>query len=184
MIFYQSTTDQITHQQLSDAIFQNSNPVQIKEFRFIGYPDITTLDDALQVIDAKRNTLNHPYQHGFLCIEIQYESTNDAIDPYSLANLIADSTNAFFNYDIFLITLLYQDEQQKLHPIIILSDIERSLDDVNTYHFTPIDLENIITDHLPDYQLDDICYKALYLFKGTATELPWDGVVHISCQIR
>ena len=117
-------------------------------------------------------------------MEIQYKSNNDVHKSYDLTNQIADSINAFFDYnDIFLIALLYQDEQQILHPILILSDIERSLDDVSTYYFSPTDLENIITDRLPDYQLEGIYYKALYLFKGTTVELPYDGIIHISCKI-
>lgn len=186
MVFYQSTMDLITYEQLADAIFQNSNPVQIKEFHFKGYPGITTLNDALQIIDAKRKTLLRPYQHSFLSMEVQYEGNNDVIEPYTLTTQIADSINAFFDYDIFLITLLYQDEQQKLHSVLILSDIEKSSDDVSTNYFSPTDLEKIITDTLPDYQLEDIFYTALYQFNGITAEaeLPYDGIIHISSQIR
>ena len=184
MFFYQQTTDTITQEQLIIAILDNHSLVHFQKLYFKGYPHIQTLPEALQVIDEKRKTLTNPTRHSFLCIEMEYEDIKDNDRRFSLSTHVADSINSFFNNDLFIVSLLYQDEQNISHSLIIISDIEKSLEKTSSFYLETNLLHQIIAGSLADCSIENVCYKSLYLFNGKDAELAYDGVIHVNCLVQ
>lgn len=181
MIFYQTTTDSVSTEQLKEALFRGCHNPQLYYFNFFGFPEINSFDNAYSVIEAKRQTIQNPDDHSFMCLELDYDSTADLSAIITSVNAVANTFNSHYNNDLFLISLVYQDPNDHLRPCVIISDIERSLDISSDTHVSYETVEQIIKDAFPECSSPSITYNALCLFTSKKQALAYDAVIHVLC---
>ena len=68
--------------------------------------------------------------------------------------------------------------------VIILSNIERSLVKPSLKELPPSYLHELIQKALPQYEIGALYQNALYLFSNKDKNIAYDGVFHISCEIK
>lgn len=156
MIFHQTTTQHISTEQLIDALLLKHNPTATLSLHFQNYPHITTLKDALNIIDKKRKSLINSYGHTFLCITLNCKTNRSTDNIIKMTDTVAESINSHFNNDLFIISHIYIDEHQSIHPTIIISNIEQSLSEPSMQELPPDTLHNIIIKSLPDFYIPAI----------------------------
>lgn len=184
MIFYQTTTNNVTLEMLKDFFFKDQTTPHIQEFHFLDFPNIQTLDEALHIIDEKRQTLKNPYQHSFICIKFLFEESILPDIQFFMINSIAETLNTYHDNDLFISTMLYSNDPLHIRNMILLSDIERSLSESSSIHFSYTQLPKIINDTLTGYYVSEIVQNALYLFNGDNTELAYDGIIVLQCDVK
>ncbi len=182
MIFYQTTTDSVSAEQIKEALFHGCRNPQLHYFNFLDFPEIHSFEEAYSVIEAKRQTIQNPDNHSFLCLTLDYDSTKDLSAIISSVNTIANTFNSHYNNDLFLMSLVYQDPNNHLHSCVIISDIERSLNASSDVHVSYENIKEILKDALPECSSPFITYNALYLFAAKEHALAYDGVIHVLCQ--
>lgn len=182
MVFYHQNLSSITPEVLTDTILCNCETPNILYLHFNDTPETATLHDALSIIDKKRECLLNPNRHSFLCLEPVYKKDISPNMMVMAVKHIADVLNAYFNGNLYIISVLYADDDGKIHPLIILSDIERHLQESSQERLLMQDLFHILTELLPEYTIDSLSMDALYLFNGT--DLPYDGIIHMKCYIN
>lgn len=175
------TIPTLTMDLLSDAIFNKNTPNKIHYFNFFNHPEISTLENALLVIDKKRRTLSNPNRHNFLCIEFTQSPNINLMIPVKSLEAVSASINAAFNDDLYIINLIYKDDANILHSVIVLSDIEKSLAKTSDTFLSAEIIHNIIVDALPDYQVESLVSQSIFVFNGETEELPYDGAFHLKC---
>ena len=183
MIFHQITTLTVTPEQLVNLMLCNASASSIQKMYFAGYPDISDITDALRIIESKRTTLDNPTRHSFLCLELRQEDTVSHAEQFNLAKYVADSINHYFDDDLFIMAVFYQDTHNIPHFVVIISDIEKSLSAASSFHLTDDVLYQILADSLPEHTITDFYYSSLYLLNGEANALAYDGVIHVCCRI-
>lgn len=184
MIFYQYTTSAVSVDNIMDTIMKGTPSSSIINLHFYGAPDVNSLEDALFVIDKKRQNLINPHQHSFLVIEpiIYNNSTlNSAIQ--TSANL-AEALNTYFKNDLYILSLIYVDNQKNMHSIVVLSDIEISLPESTQNRLTADMLYDIISSAFLDSNIGSINYDSIYVFNGEDADLEYDGVVHLKFHLE
>lgn len=182
MTVYQQTLSAITPSILENAIFNKRSVSNIQYFYFNGNPNTQTFHDALTTLHSKHKTLSYPDKQSFLCLEIQLRNTADINTASAILNRIADAINTALCHNLLFMTLIYQDDSC-IHPVIVISNIEKSPDMSHNFLLTPDTLMDILSTRLPEYDFKSIAYESLFAFDGSETELAYDGVVHISCQL-
>ena len=181
MIYHQTKTQHISTDQLIDALLLKHNPTATVSLYFENNPHIATLKDAIEIIDKKRKTLSDPFGHTFLCLTLSYESSHSIEAITEMTDTIAHAINNYFGDDLFISSHVYIDENQAIHPTIIISNIERSLSEPSMQELPPNILHNIISKNLPDFYVPAIFRQAVFIFDGAVNALPYKGVVHLIC---
>lgn len=184
MIFYQTTANNVTLEMLKEFFFKDQTTPHIQEFYFLNFPNVQTLDEALHIIDEKRQTLKNPYQHSFICIEFLFDENICSETQFPLINSIAEALNAYYDNDLFISTMLYSNDSLAVRNMILLSDIERSLSESTSVHFPYTQLPQIINDTLTGYYVPEIIQNALYLFNDDNTKPAYDGIIVLQCDVK
>lgn len=184
MIFYQITTTAVTTDQLKDAILRGNKDPQIHYFNFLTFPKSNALDDIFTVVEAKRKTLKNPNLHDFICLELLHDPSTDLKTLIASAEHAADGINHYFGNDLYIATLIYDDNDKRRHTCVIFSDIEKSLHTSSNTYMNSDHLNDILYDALPEYNLGQIYHHAHYLFNHKEKkELAYDGVIHLHCPV-
>lgn len=185
MIFYQFTTNIVTTEQLKDSIFKGNSNHIIQHFDLCNSYGNHTIDDFLCIVESKRETLGNPDGHAFLSLELLPEPTLDMNKLIDLAEQVADAINRYYDYDLYIASLIYDDDDNCRRTVILISDMEKSLSSSSTTTVLSDSLEEILLEALPEYTLEPITYHALYLFNSDSKDtLPYDGVIHLQCPIQ
>ena len=92
------------------------------------------------------------------------------------------STHIFYD-DLFIIAITYKDTSERLHSLICISDIEKSLDRSSDTHLSMDTLFQIIMDTLLQYTIGLVTYDAIYLFSGQYCALGYDAIYHYGIEI-
>lgn len=179
MIFYQTTTQTVNNELLLDALLLHCKKPDIINLNFIGYPNVQTLEEALSIIETKRLKLHNPYNHNFLCIHIRYIPNIVSEDAVEYTNKVANSLSKHFHNDLYIISLVYRDDSGILHSVIIISDIEKSLDMSTMNYLEPIEVQSIFANALQNFYISPAAHRALFSFNGIDSELAYDGVFHV-----
>ena len=184
MIFYQINTTAVTTDQLKDAIFRGSRDPKIHYFNFLTFPRSKSIDDVFALVESKRKTLSNPNLHNFMCLELLHDSSTDMKTLITSAEHAADGINYYFENDLYIAVLIYDDEDNCCHTCIIFSDIEKSLYASSSARVSTENLNDILYEALPEYNLGHVFYKILYQFNHEEKkELTYDGVIHLQCPI-
>ena len=184
MIFYQINTTKVTTDQLKNAIFCGTKDPRIHYFYFLTFPKTKSIEDVFAVVEAKRMTLKNPDLHDFMCLELLHDSSTALNTLIASVETAANSINHYFGNDLYIATLVYDEEEDRRHTCIVISDIEKSLYTSSDTHVNSETLNEILYDALPEYNLGPIYHNALYLFNHEGNEaLAYDGVIHLHCPI-
>ena len=184
MIFYQYTTSTVSIDNIMDTIMKGTPSSSIIDLHFYGSPNVNSLEDALFVIDKKRQNLINPYQHSFLVIEPIFFSNPSRNSALRTSNDLEEALNTYFKNDLYILSLVYLDNQKNMHSIVVLSDIEISLPESTQNRLTADILYDIILSSFPDANIDSINYDSIYVFNGKDTDLEYDGVVHLKFRLE
>ncbi|MBQ8559664.1 MAG: hypothetical protein IJ439_06765 [Tyzzerella sp.] len=147
----------------------------------MAYPEVQTLEEALVIIEVKRLRLLNPNNHNFLCINIHFEREINSQDIIANTNKAAEALNEYFLNDLHIISLVYRDYFGKIHSLLIVRDIEKSMDVSFTYYLEPRLIQEIFVNALPHFYISVVTNLALFSFNGDNCELPYDGVFHVEC---
>ena len=181
MIYYQLTAPQLSFKQLIDAIFLHRIPTNIISLTFSNDSPVMSIQDALDLVEKKRKQLSNTLRHNFLCLEIVYDLSCKTDTIVQLTNKVADAINSHLNNDAFILSLVYVDDAGKIHPTIILSDIEKSLPEPSERPLNYEELHEVIVNTLTNFHITNICMHALFQFDGETHPLAYDGVIHLIC---
>lgn len=183
MIFYQKTLNYVEKELLKDSLLlKHFRPEEFKlhSFYFRGYPAVTSLDEALDIIEKKRLSLINKYQHHFIVFDLEFDQGLDVDSIRKLGNHLADTFNETFNNDLFIISLVYENGSKILSNIII-SDMEISLDKSSETHLTSDMIDQIMEEALGDEYDIWLREHAIYVFNSDSKEehLAYDGCYHV-----
>ena len=184
MVFYQTTTNTLTSQILKNAIFKNTLEPKLLTFHCRSLPNIKNLDNFMHAVEQKRKTLSNPIQHNFLCIEVFHNNPMADSDARDCVDTIADALYDFYNQDIFICSIVYQDDFKQDHAIVLISDIEKSLTKSSSEILSIDTLRQNLNYELNGLHISQLLYDALYLFHGDKTELAYDGIIHYRCDVE
>lgn len=181
MYFYQATLPTITKETLIDAILRTNTISKLEYCSLHGYSNAKSLEDALDIIEAKRVNVLKPYNHTFLCIDLSTRLYNSMSEFINQNKNIATAINKFYDNDLFIISLVYKDNNDYLHSILVISDMECSLEEPTTRYLSEDILLPLINDTSNDTYYSEIFFEALYSFlpKEPTKPLAYDGVLHI-----
>ena len=96
MIFKKISTNEITNDILKECLLKGTHTEKILNLHFKGFDHISTLDNAISIIEDKRITLQNPYAHTFLCLELKYDESTTSQTMIASTNKVADALNAYF----------------------------------------------------------------------------------------
>ena len=184
MIFYQITTSNVTTDLLADCLLNHLIPAEILNFNFHGYSNVKTLKDALNVVERKRLKTTNPYSHTFLCFEIEYEEDTAPDKIINSTDKVADGINSYYLNDLFIISIVFKDEYDKIHAFIFISDLEKSLQESSDFHLSEELLCQLISECLPKFNISPLTYHTIYVFWGEDSDLAYENIFHVKCCVN
>ena len=101
-----------------------------------------------------------------------------------IATRVSDSINDAFENDLFILSFVYKNTGERFHALVILSNIERSLEKPSLKELPPTYLHELIRKALPQYEIGVLYQNALYLFSNKDNTIAYDGIFHISCELK
>ena len=118
----------------------------------------------------------------FFCLTV---SSNTLISSViSCMDWLLQHSHSFSKNSLCKASSIYDDEDNYRHTCIIFSDIEKSLYASSNTRVDTENLNDILYEALPEYNLGHVFYKILYQFNHEEKkELTYDGVIHLQCPI-
>lgn len=171
---------------LGSCLLKEIPPVNILNLYFNGYDHVRNLGDYLEIIENKRQSLINPYNHAFLCFEMHYTDNPDIRTLIEYTNQIADSFSSFYDDDIFIISLVYTDVYNRIHPMILLADMEPFQPDSTNNYLSMERIFTLIMEPLPQYNDCDLINSAIFLFISEDDDQDpcYDRVYHLNCILK
>lgn len=182
MYFYQATLEEITFDTIKDAVFRQHKPTYL-HFNFIDYPDTKTFDKVFEIIEAKRKTLINPYSHGIMNLILDFDTDVSIESMITNTDTIALGIYNHFNQDLFVIAMVFRDNDHRLCSYITISDIEKSKEHTSQNQLPSELLTQIINNSLEEYEIHEIYQNSLYLYNAVDKPLSYDGVFHLKCPL-
>ena len=184
MIFYQATLPEISLDLVEECILKKATNITPLHALLPGEPNLDSLEDYLEIVEQKRQTLSSPYKHSFLCLELECPTyfDTDILAPITIR--VSDTINNAFENDLFILSFVYKKTGERFHALVILSNIERSLENPSLKELPSTYLHELIRKALPQYEIGALYQNALYLFSNKDKNIAYDGIFHISCEIK
>ena len=183
MFFENKTVTEVTADMLKQAIFMGHTPENVLYFSLINHPDISTFEDALCLLEQRREQLKNPYNHRFLCIHIQYDKS--MMDFGIAATTVDNIARGFYekcNGQAYALAMIYRDIYNHNQLCVILSDIEDSDEAEEPVIKEPAELIDIINASC-NLHIKQLRLSATYRFYGKEDSLSYRSVVHLSFHI-
>ena len=184
MIFYQATLPEISLDLVEECILKKATNITPLHALLPGEPDLNSLGDYLEIVEQKRQTLSSPYKHSFLCLELECPSYFDTDILAPITTRVSDTINDAFENDLFILSFVYKNTGERFHALVILSNIERSLENPSLKELPSTYLHELIRIALPQYEIGALYQNALYLFSNKDNNIAYDGIFHVSCDLK
>ena len=184
MIFYQATLPEISLDLVEECILKKATNITPLHALLPGEPNLDSLEDFLEIVEQKRQTLSSPYKHSFLCLELECPSYFDTDILAPITTRVSDTINDAFENDLFILSFVYKNTGERFHALVILSNIERSLENPSLKELPSNYLHKLIRKALPQYEIGALYQNALYLFSNKDNNIAYDGIFHVSCELK
>ena len=183
MLFQNETVTEVTTDMLKQAIFMGHTPENVLYFSLINHPDISTFDNSLCLIEQRREQFKNPYNHGFLCIHIEYDK--NMMDFGIAATTVYNIAKRFYercNGQAYALAMVYKDIYNQNQLCVILSDIEDSDETEEPVIKEPAELIDTINASC-NLHITELRLSATYRFFGKEDNLSYSFVKHLSFRI-
>lgn len=182
MVFYQSTLKEITLDTIKDSVFRGHTPTYL-HFNFIDYPNIKTFDEAFGIIETKRKTLLTPNTHGIMNIVLDYPEDTSTETMIKSTDSAARGFYNHFNQDLFIISMIFKDNDNYIRSYVTICDIEKSLPETSQNRLPEELIIEIINNSIENANIKEFYQDSLYLYNAESESLAYDGVFHLRCKI-
>lgn len=184
MIFYQATLPEVSLDLIEDCILRKATDVTPLHLFLPEGEDIKSLRHYLEIIEQKRQTLSSPYKHSFLCLELDNPTYFDTDLLVAATDRVSRTISSTFDNDLYILSFVYKETGERFRALVILSNIERSLETPTLRKLPPDYLQDLIKTALPQYEIDAVYQNAIYVFSNEDHTVAYDGIIHLSCELK